>query len=403
MIDYKVGDRIVDYKPDGTLKRDLIITGIEYVKTKAKTGKQTVYNKKYYTYTCNICGWTEGKTLASSIKKGGYCSCCNKRVIVKGINDIATTHPHLIKYFVNISDAYTHPYGTLKKVLLKCPNCNFQKKLCIEQLTRDGFPCPKCSDGFSYSEKFLSSLLMQLNITFTTQLGRGTFSWCDNYKYDFYLPTYNCIIETHGKQHYGNNHFASYNERNDQEIDMIKKELALNNNISMYIVLDCRKSNPNWIKNSIYNSKLKDILDLSLVNWETCSLATTKSIMKDICMAWNSGKYISTYDLTKAVPVSRNTVAYYLKRGTELGWCNYNPHEELKKAGHRGGTSLGKKIYVYKDKTLIHIANSAQELSRNSIEIIGRFLYQADISRICNGTKKPLKDITLTYNKIKKE
>ena len=64
----------------------------------------------------------------NSLKNGNGCSCCYGRTVVKGINDISTTNPEMVKYFVNIEDAYTHTYCSNEKVLMRCPNCNNEKK-----------------------------------------------------------------------------------------------------------------------------------------------------------------------------------------------------------------------------------------------------------------------------------
>ncbi|MEM5599205.1 hypothetical protein AAHB53_28045 [Niallia circulans] len=58
---------------------------------------------------------------------------------------------------------------------------------------------PKCSDGFSIPEKFMFNLLDYLQVDFDYQ---KVFDWSLGKRYDFYIPMLNCIIETHGAQHY---------------------------------------------------------------------------------------------------------------------------------------------------------------------------------------------------------
>lgn len=43
-------------------------------------------------------------------KKGRGCPVCKNQRVVKGINDIATTHPQYIKYFVNNDDTYKYSW-----------------------------------------------------------------------------------------------------------------------------------------------------------------------------------------------------------------------------------------------------------------------------------------------------
>lgn len=69
-------------------KRDLVIIDREYRKN--KRGQ----SKKWYKYTCNNCGWTEGWIDQNNLLAKEYgCSCCSNNTVVPGINDMATTDP----------------------------------------------------------------------------------------------------------------------------------------------------------------------------------------------------------------------------------------------------------------------------------------------------------------------
>ena len=48
--------------------------------------------------------------------------------VIQGENDIATTHPHLVKYFVNKEDVYNYTYGSGKYVKVCCPYCGTEKR-----------------------------------------------------------------------------------------------------------------------------------------------------------------------------------------------------------------------------------------------------------------------------------
>lgn len=124
---------------------------------------------RYYYILCNKCGYKFYKTERSV---EGYCPCCLNKVVVRGINDIATTHPELVKYFEDANDAYTHTYGSEKYVWCMCPICKTRKYMQIQQLTHQNFSCQNCSDGISYPEKFVANIFMQLNIPFIRQFSK---------------------------------------------------------------------------------------------------------------------------------------------------------------------------------------------------------------------------------------
>ena len=245
-------------------------------------------------------------------------------------NTIAITNPELLKYLVNKDDALKFSAGSDKKILVKCQDCGFKKRIRPPQLIKQGFSCPVCSDGISYSEKFIFNILEQIKIDFEFQLTKKVIDWCKDYKYDFYINKIDCIIETHGIQHYEKNHYWDSLEE-VQENDQQKEFLAKNNNITNYIVLDCRNSELRWIKKSVMTSSLPQLLQFKEedIDWLECHEYACSSLVRDVCDLWNSG-IKSTSKIGNALKVDRHTVTKYLKHGMELEWCDYDV-EKVKK------------------------------------------------------------------------
>lgn len=69
---------------------------------------------------CRICD-NEFDQFARKVIEGVGCPICANVRIIKGINDIATTNPELLKYFKNPEDAYKYHKGSKAKVIFKCP------------------------------------------------------------------------------------------------------------------------------------------------------------------------------------------------------------------------------------------------------------------------------------------
>lgn len=146
-------------------------------------------------------------------------------------------------------------------------------------------------------------------IQFKSQVGKSIFSWCEKYRYDFYIPSINCIIETHGKQHYEESprgRSLSEEEKNDYN----KQKIALENGMK-FIVIDCRKSNREFIKKSIYKSEMKKLFDLSKVNWFKCEEFATNNLVKIACDIWNNA--YTTTEIISKMGLSRSTIIRYLK------------------------------------------------------------------------------------------
>lgn len=288
-------------------------------------------NQKYYKYICENCGYSDWKqeiNFKETVDSG--CPCCSTpiRKVVKGINDIETTDNWMVKYFKNKNDVYTYSSCSNKNAHLICPDCGVEKYQKIYSLKYDGFACECKTKGFSFPEKFISEMLRQLNITYISQYNSRYCCWTQKYLYDFYLPDYNVIIETHGKQHYDDKNIWHLTFEEESENDTIKKSLALKNGIDNYVELDCQRSVLSYIRNSVMSSILPQILSFkeSDVDWKLCNEKSNSNIVKDVCEFYEVNKYkMLIIDMAKNFGISRYTIRNYLLRGNELGWCHYKP------------------------------------------------------------------------------
>lgn len=384
-------------------KRDLIIIDREYRRNKREQ------NCKWYKYHCNKCGAELWMIENSLITQKYGCSCCDGKSVVKGINDIATTNPEMIKYFVNIENIYTHTYCSNQKVLMKCPECGYKKLRGINTLLCRGFSCPQCSDGISYPEKVMISVLNHLSINYTTQYSKINAEWCNSYKYDFnfQLNGQSYIIETHGMQHYANNSIERRTSKEEQQNDKLKKELAISNGIKEenYIMIDCRYSQLEFIKSNILKSKLNEIFDLDKIDWIKIGKDSEKTFVKEICEYWKlhneiNNKYLTTTDLGKIFKLDRHTVNEYLKRGTKLKWCDYNPKKEKSKVSSKNGKKHSKQVEIFEDGLSLGIFSSATELERQSEKLFNVRLVQNNISRVCSGKQSCHKGYTFKWVNI---
>lgn len=395
---YAIGDRVIDYLEDGSVKRDLVIIDrkIERKKCNSKTSPNghVIKTRKYYKYQCNVCGWAEGwveQYIFEKEKTG--CSCCAHMKIVKGINDIATTHPQFLQYFQNKNEAYSHSAHSDFKPTLVCPTCGYaHNNKTLHNLIRQGFSCPNCSDGISYSEKFINALLRQLDVDFLPQLSKKNYTWCERYRYDFWFQYHGeeYIIESHGRQHYEENVMPFNSLLNIQHNDKLKRDLATKNGFDdkHYIVLDCRKSERDWIRDSIIKSQLNDIFDFSTIDWSLCHANAMNSMVKIIAEYWERHKYegTSTTEIAKIFRLDRSTVVKYLKLGNQLNWCKYDSTDELMKNLEKARSAHQKRIvFLDKNMKLLAVFNSQLEAAEKSMEILNETtpLNSQCISRAC--------------------
>ena len=246
-----------------------------------------------------------------------------KRVI-RGVNDLWTVYPEIAKLLVNSGDGYEYTYSTHTELEFKCPICNtpfFHRPISV--YTKYGnIACPHClTDGVSYPEKVMMNILNQLQIDYVWQATNKILSWCKKYKYDFYIPSIHVIIEIHGAQHYNDNHF-NLSIKDIQINDNAKRQLAIDNRINDYIIIDASKSEIEYIKNSIFTSKLINYYDLKNIEWKECHLFASSSIWFAIAKQFDSG--MSVDELVKIYHHTKETVYKKLKEMYKLGICHTN-------------------------------------------------------------------------------
>lgn len=326
---YEIGQIIKDEKRDMIII-DRELRGIGY---------------QYYKYHCNIDG-NEDWISNSNLKKGTRCNVCSNYKAMLGVNTIWDTDRYLVEvYGLDEEFAKTHTIGTTEKGKFTCKDCGNIKLIIPTSVKKNKSIGCSCGDKVSYPEKFVYSMLKQLNIDFKSQLTKSKFKWIGSYKYDFYVPSLDLILETHGGQHgkfitsgeltlVKNVDGFKMSKRDDIKIDSKKCWLAYKNGIDNYIQLDCSKSDLDYIKNNILNSELNKIFNLNNIDWNKCEEFALKNIAKEVCDYWYKHREINkedvtTGDLAKMFNVQRVTIREYLKNGTKLGWCNYNPKEEI--------------------------------------------------------------------------
>lgn len=289
-----------------------------------------------------------------------------------------------------------------KSYKCKCPDCGSIKITREDKLINRGFICTICSDKISYSERFMGSLLNQLKVNYEYQ---KTFEWSkklnnkkldSNKIYDFYIPMFNTIIEVNGELHYKESRWSKSRPLDYiRDNDKIKRDLAIENGVEKYIIINCMKSDMNYIKDNILNSKLSNMFDFSKVDWNRCSLDSCTSLMKVCSDLWNNGMR-SAVEIAKEINLSKQTVITYLKKFSQLGLNDYNPKQEMK-TGLGRIPSNAKELIILKDDVCLGLFKSATELERMSEKLYDIKLHQTEISKVLRGGRDFYKGYRFKY------
>lgn len=246
-----------------------------------------------------------------------YCKGGTNKILI-GHNDMWTTNPELAKQLHNPEDGYRYTQTSGKKVDWRCPDCETVMTKKVSDVKWQGLYCPVCSDGVSLGEKIMYCLLKELKLEFDYDSSK---IWSNGRRYDFYIPLYNMIIEIHGKQHYDRG-FVGIGGRTleeEQENDKYKEQLAKDNNMKHYIVIDAKKSNFEYIKNSIMTSDVTKVINFEEDMFNEISFEIKNGFTSKSWIMWNSGKSIN--EISEELKLHSTTIRRYVDLGYSLGKC----------------------------------------------------------------------------------
>ena len=97
---------------------------------------------KILNWRCGKCGWVYQKAGSKRLRGDG-CGCCSYKKIVPGINDLATTHPHLAREF--LGDPAKVTAATRKKLWWRCQN-GHKYDLIVRARVRRNIGCRICAN-----------------------------------------------------------------------------------------------------------------------------------------------------------------------------------------------------------------------------------------------------------------
>lgn len=274
-------------------------------------------HKKVF-WKCKDCG---DETEVKISNKNG-CAVCSGQRIMEGYNDLWTTDKKVASLLKNPEDGKKFTRNSNKKAVFSCPSCKKSKNTLISDVTRRGFKCDICDTNCSMGERIISNLLKDSCIEFNKEV---RFDWLANKKYDFYVPSYNMIIEVHGEQHYKEGHFKNRSLQEEISNDLFKKEKALENNISYYVELKYDSNNLKLFREEIMSSKLKNIFSLPEDFQLNVHTNSNDGVKAKAWALYEEG--MASIKIAEKLNIHCSTAKKYLRIGNELGKCKY-PREK---------------------------------------------------------------------------
>lgn len=280
-------------------------------------------------HKCKICNY-EWNIKPNTILHNKGCPVCSGNIIGPAPeyrNSIwASEYREYLSQYLTEEQMKQYAPHSKKYIDAICPDCGEHKLIKVYQLKDQGIGCI-CGDGYSYPNKFVYNILCQLKLNVKPEYSP---SWAERKRYDEYLIDYNIIIENHGKQHYTQQDSLTHRSlEKELENDRIKYQLAKENGINNYIVLDCSESSMQWIKQSILESPLPMLLNFCEhdIDWVAADVYATSNLIKQASDLYNNGMNAS--NIAKQLSTTCTSVTRWLNKATEIGWCNYISHKHI--------------------------------------------------------------------------
>lgn len=289
---------------------------------------------------CHICNGTYDSNymnLTMAIKRNTKmkgCRICSGQLIVKGINDLATRRPDLLPFIVDKETAYSVGISssTRTKIKVECPVCKYQRDVNLYDFVCYGVACPMCSDGISMPNKFIRNIISRLPID--NYHFEYSSTWTNGKIYDVYFELNNSkyVIEMDGEQHFRDAWYITHEECKAN--DDYKDYLATANNVQM-IRINCHSTYFEDMMRQILDSQLAILFDLSKLDFQECYLKSQTSLLIDVCNYFKAHPDMSTKEIGITFHMKYTTIQRYLKKGTEIGLCQYSGKEVSKSNGKR--------------------------------------------------------------------
>ena len=339
--------------------------------------------KDGYEFTRQARSLKRGRTICPACGNGSNGKLSPHMKVIRGINDLWTTHPYIAKLLVNPEDGYKYSAHNTVKLKFECPYCGNTEGRWLYYVTQTMPYCKKCGDSRSYLERLMSAVLRNLGVEFETE---KTFDWCKfelkgkqkSGRYDFYfeLNGHKYLIEMHGDQHINESAFTRMSIKDIWYIDITKAELAEENGYTL-ISIYSQVSDLENVKYEICESILSEIFDLSKVDWIKCQLETITSPMVMAADLWNNGMK-STSQIAKEIDVERCVARRYLKECAANGLCDYTVEEakEIGKANTK--KAMSKRIVLVNTGEVFDSMTEAGHKYKTPSDKIGQ---------VCNGNR----------------
>ena len=180
-------------------------------------------SNKNAVWQCLKCGYVWEARIINRVNGRG-CPCCSNKVVVRNVNDLATTHHDIAKEWYQPLNGDVTPsditHGCGKKFYWLCPRGHVYSATVLHRTSGIGTNCPICNSGrqTSFAEQ---ALYFYVKKVFPDTLNRYKEIFKGGMELDIFIPTYKVGIEYDGE--YWHHRKDNSHEKEQRKYDFCKK------------------------------------------------------------------------------------------------------------------------------------------------------------------------------------
>ena len=227
-------------------------------------------NKDDFLFNCDKCKHVFSISLKSITGNNAWCSYCANQKLCKEDcdmcfkNSFASHYRSIYWSNKNVGKPRDYFKSNGKSIFIfNCNECSNEFTTSLNNITHGDTWCPIC---IHKTEKLFYNYFVENNINFIKEytIENGKYKNSKkNFRYDFYLPVFNIIIEIDGMQHFLDIKSWKNNAKLNQYKDCYKMKFAINNINNVKII---RISQEDVYKNKInYKELLQTLLNTNNV------------------------------------------------------------------------------------------------------------------------------------------
>ena len=184
------------------ITRPNLIEEWNYTKNTISPDEILASSPKKVWWKCKKCGYEWQAKISNRAVLNRGCPCCSNKIVIPGINDLATTHPEIAKELHPTKNgtliAQNITYGSNKKVWWICPQGHEYKATIGHRTSENGTDCPICNSGrqTSFAEQAVYYYVKKL---YSDAINRYQAEFLGKMELDIFIPSINYAIEYDGE------------------------------------------------------------------------------------------------------------------------------------------------------------------------------------------------------------